>query len=55
MKLFGRDELRVKSMQRSSHGTDRTMDECKEIKFKHQFSLSCKNGIFKRTIEISDC
>ena len=37
MKLFGRDELRVKIMQRSSHWKDRNMDEFKEIKFKHQF------------------
>jgi hypothetical protein len=37
MKLFGRDELRIKIIERSSHWKNRNKDESRPIEFKHQF------------------
>jgi hypothetical protein len=37
MKLFGRDELRIKIIKRSSHWKNRNKDESRPIEFKHQF------------------
>ena len=37
MKLFGRDELRIKLLERSSHWKERSKDESKTDAFKHQF------------------